>query len=58
MAAVYRVAVQGWGREQALNEMRDGGYGFDAPWEEVRRHFYSLDFDRLRRDAGLNHVPE
>ena len=26
--ALYRVAVQGWGREEAIREMTKGGYGF------------------------------
>ena len=53
MAAVYRVAVEGWSREEALREMREGGFGFDAPWAEVEAYFGALDFDRIRRDAGL-----
>lgn len=53
MAAVYRVAVEGWTREAALREMREGGFGFDAPWEEVKAYFEGLDFERLRKDAGL-----
>jgi hypothetical protein len=53
MAAVYRVAVEGWTKDAALKEMREGGFGFDAPWEEVRAYFQTLDFDRLREDAGL-----
>lgn len=53
MVAVYRVAVEGWTKEAALKEMRDGGFGFDAPWDEVKAHFESLDFSRIRKDAGL-----
>ena len=53
MAAVYRVAVEGWTKDAALKEMREGGFGFDAPWEEVRLYFQALDFDRLRGEAGL-----
>lgn len=35
MCAVYRIAVQGWTKEDALREMREGGYGFHAVWENI-----------------------
>jgi protein tyrosine phosphatase (PTP) superfamily phosphohydrolase (DUF442 family) len=35
MCALYRVAVQGWSKEEALKEMMQGGFGFHGIWENL-----------------------
>ena len=32
MVAAYRVVVQGWSKEAAIREMRDGPFGFHLIW--------------------------
>jgi protein tyrosine/serine phosphatase len=51
--AAYRMAVQGWTAEEAVREMRDGGYGFHHIWGNLPRYLEELDVDQLRRDAGI-----
>ena len=54
MCAVYRIAVQGWSREDALEEMRDGGYGFHGVWRNLVRYIHKLDIAEMKRRAGLD----
>ena len=53
MIAVYRIAVQGWDREEAIREMVDGGYGFHPLWENLKSYLRGLDIEAIRRQAGL-----
>jgi protein tyrosine phosphatase (PTP) superfamily phosphohydrolase (DUF442 family) len=53
MAAVYRVVVCGWSKEQAIAEMRDGGFAFSPTWKNLVRYVEQLDPVELRRRAGL-----
>ena len=51
--AVYRIVVQGWSREDAVEEMREGGFGFHAIWRGLPEYLRELDVERMRREAGL-----
>ncbi len=53
MVGVYRVIFCGWTKEAAIQEMIEGGFGFHPIWENLVHFFHSLDFDDLRREAGL-----
>src|SRR5438309_4364413 len=35
MVAIYRIAVQGWSKQDALKEMTDGDYGFHPIWRDL-----------------------
>lgn len=35
MCALYRIVVQGWSKEDAIREMREGGYGFHRIWQNL-----------------------
>lgn len=53
MSAMYRIAVQGWTKEEALREMTEGGYGFHAIWKNLPPWIADLDIESLKRDAGI-----
>jgi protein tyrosine phosphatase (PTP) superfamily phosphohydrolase (DUF442 family) len=53
MCALYRVAVQGWSKEEALKEMAQGGFGFHGIWENLIRWINGLDIERIRDRAGI-----
>jgi len=53
MCVLYRVAVQGWSKEEALKEMKDGGFGFHGIWENLIQWINGLDIDRIKRKAGI-----
>ena len=54
ISALYRVLYQGWSKEQALDEMKEGGYGFHSVWRNIQRYMNDVDIDALRLavDAG------
>jgi protein tyrosine phosphatase (PTP) superfamily phosphohydrolase (DUF442 family) len=52
MCAVYRVFVQGWTKEEAIREMRDGGYGFHSAFQNLLRFLEDLDVESVRERIG------
>jgi len=53
LSAVYRVAVQGWSREEAIREMTQGGYGFHDIWVNLVPWFKKLDIKAVKQKAGI-----
>ena len=50
--ALYRILYQGWTKEAALDEMRNGGFGYHAVWGNIPRFIRRLDVARLRSEVG------
>ncbi|MHC8348055.1 phosphatase domain-containing protein [Pseudomonas sp. RT4P38] len=48
MAAMYRVVVQGWSKEDAMNEMTQGGFGDTTHFKDGVRYMMLADADKLR----------
>ena len=48
MAAMYRVVVQGWSKEDALSEMTLGGFGSSNGFKDGIRYMMKADIDKLR----------
>ncbi len=53
LCAVYRVAAQGWTKEEALKEMVQGGFGFHGIWENLVQWIDGLDIERIKKKAGI-----
>ena len=53
MIAIYRIAVQGWSKAEAIREMTEGGFGFHYIWSNLPRWIENLDIDRIKRQAGM-----
>ncbi|KVV00466.1 dual specificity protein phosphatase family protein [Burkholderia ubonensis] len=51
VSALYRMVYQGWTREQALDELQHGGYGFHAIWQNITYYLKHVDVERLRRQV-------
>ena len=58
MVALYRVAVQGWTREEATREMTEGGFGYDGLFPNLVDYVKKLNVDRIKTEAGVatNHI--
>ncbi len=54
MCAVYRIVVQGWSREDAIEEMRRGGFKFHKIWVGLPKYLRRVDVEKLRREAGMD----
>ncbi|OHB62353.1 MAG: hypothetical protein A2Y76_00245 [Planctomycetes bacterium RBG_13_60_9] len=51
MNAVYRIAVQGWTKDDAIAEMTQGGFGFYSGWQNLVRYIRDLDVDRIKQQT-------
>ncbi|KWK83471.1 dual specificity protein phosphatase family protein [Burkholderia ubonensis] len=51
VSALYRMVYQGWTREQALDELQHGGYGFHPIWQNITYYLKHVDVQRLRRQV-------
>lgn len=52
--AAYRVVVQGWSKQAALDELKNGGFGYHARiYPNIVRLIESLDVAAMRQRLGL-----
>jgi protein tyrosine phosphatase (PTP) superfamily phosphohydrolase (DUF442 family) len=56
MIAIYRIAVQGWSKEEAIREMTQGGFGFHQTWENLPEWIRKLNTDSLKSKAGIKSI--
>ena len=49
MVAIYRIAVQGWTKRDAIDEMTNGGFGFHPMWKNLIAYIEKLDMPALKR---------
>jgi protein tyrosine phosphatase (PTP) superfamily phosphohydrolase (DUF442 family) len=57
MCAIYRIAVQGWTKDEAVREMTEGGFGFHPVWKNLAPWIEKIDVAKLRQEAGLPEPP-
>jgi protein tyrosine phosphatase (PTP) superfamily phosphohydrolase (DUF442 family) len=48
MCAAYRVVIGGWTKQQAVDEMTKGGFGFHSVWVNLPKFVKSLDIERIK----------
>ena len=53
MCAVYRVAVQGWSKEEAIAEITGGGFGFHQIFANLPIWIRVMDMGQIRKEAGI-----
>lgn len=53
LCAVYRVAVCGWTKDAAVQEMKQGGFAFNPVWRNLVNYIERLDVDALKKRAGI-----
>ena len=53
MCAMYRIVFCGWTKQAAINEMKDGGFGFNPAWQNLVNYIEAADVEKLKRRAGL-----
>jgi len=58
MCAVYRIAIQGWTKERAIEEMIEGGFGFHGSKDgNAVQWINGLNIDKIKRKAGVRKSP-
>jgi len=53
MCAIYRIAVQGWSKDEAIEEMTKGNFGFHEIWDNLVEYIRGLDIEKIRQEAGI-----
>jgi len=53
MCAFYRIAVQGWTKDQAIEEMTKGGFGYHSIWKNLIDYIQELDVEKIKQKAGI-----
>jgi len=53
MCTIYRVAVQGWSKDEAIEEMTKGGFGFYSGWKNLINYIRELEIEEIKSRAGL-----
>jgi len=53
MVAMYRIAIQGWSKDEAIAEMTRGDFGFHSVWKNLVAYIRHVNIDDLKRRAGL-----
>jgi protein tyrosine phosphatase (PTP) superfamily phosphohydrolase (DUF442 family) len=48
IAALYRVVYQGWSKEQALAEMRNGGFGGERRLDDAENYLRQVEVSKIR----------
>ena len=50
---MYRIVIEGWPKEKAIEEMTKGGFGFHTIWKNLIRFVEDLDIEEIKRKAGI-----
>jgi protein tyrosine phosphatase (PTP) superfamily phosphohydrolase (DUF442 family) len=50
MCAAYRVVVDGWTKQQAIDEMTKGGFGFHSIWSNLPEFIEKLDVEKVKAE--------
>lgn len=48
MCAIYRIVVEGWSKQQAIDEMTEGGFGFHPAWQNLITYIEQLDTEKIK----------
>jgi protein tyrosine/serine phosphatase len=52
LSAAYRMVVQGWSKEAAIQEMTGGGFGFHSLWSNIPAWIRNLDVDAVKKELA------
>ena len=52
MVAIYRIAYEGWTKQQATDEMIKGDFGFHPMWQNLLHYIDELDVDAIKAQVA------
>jgi protein tyrosine/serine phosphatase len=53
VCAMYRIAVCGWTKDEAIKELKEGGFGYFSGWKNIVKYIEKADIEQIRKRAGL-----
>lgn len=57
ITAMYRILYQGWSRSQAIDELRNGGYGFHTEWENIPHYLRKVNLVKIKSAVEAEDSP-
>ncbi len=48
VVAMYRIVFQGWSKEDALNELLNGGFGFHEYYKNIPEYIKKVDVEKIK----------
>ncbi len=54
MCAIYRITEQTWSKDEAIEEMTKGGFGFHEIWKNLPDYILKLDIDQVKHTANVH----
>jgi protein tyrosine/serine phosphatase len=48
MIAMYRMVIQGWSKEKAVDEFVNGGYGFHPMWKNILEYLQNVNVEKIQ----------
>jgi len=54
LCAIYRIAVQGWSKDEAIEEMTKGGFGYHSIWQNLPKYIRKINIEEIKQSAGLS----
>jgi protein tyrosine phosphatase (PTP) superfamily phosphohydrolase (DUF442 family) len=54
MCAIYRIAVKGWSKDEAIEEMTKGGFGYHSIWQNLPKYIRKINIEEIKQSAGLS----
>ncbi len=54
MSAIYRIIVQNWTKEDTIEEMTKGGFGYHGIWKNLVDYIQDLDIEKIKRKAEVD----
>lgn len=50
MMASYRMIIQGWSKQAAIAEMKQGEYEYHVIWKNIERRIHKMDIEKMRAE--------
>jgi protein tyrosine/serine phosphatase len=57
MCAMYRITLCNWTKDQAIRELKQGGFGFNPAWKNIIRYIEKADVKKIKEKAGIVSKP-
>ena len=53
MCAIYRITIQGWSKNEAVEEMTKDGFGFHSIWQNLPDYINKVNIVEIKQSASL-----
>jgi tyrosine-protein phosphatase SIW14 len=54
MCAIYRIVIQGWSKEEAIEEMTKSGFGYHSIWQNLPNYVRNINVQEIKQEASSN----